>query len=189
MLGADGAEPAPVGVAFGSDDRQDEHESEAERRARQKQLLRPDHAIGWNVGRPPAPGARLALHRVVDRDGDVVGVRTGEPGVGHQVEERARSFGSRGLIARGGVACNPGSDRGQRRRHPVELAADERLDPRGGGGVARAKPPAFDGESGQSGQGRRQEANAEQSAPAHALLRGPAARKGQSHSSSRIPQR
>ena len=68
----------------------DVDEAQAERRARDEQILRADDAIGRDVGGPSAPGARVAAHGVVDGDRDVVGV----------AGWRARIFASRSKSVR-----------------------------------------------------------------------------------------
>ena len=147
-----------------------------------KQLLRPDHAIGWNVGRAPAPGARLASHRVVDRDRDVVGVRTGVPRALATRSKSARAAsGPGGQIARGRVARDaarrprpaPPSSRRTRAGRAPRPARRRRHRSGPTTTVRRRVRPA--------GQSRRHEASAEQPAPAHALPSGavrPARGKG-----------
>ena len=133
---------------------------------------------------------------VVHRDRDVVRVRAGGPDVGEQVEERARGFGLGGQLLRRRMAGNAHRDVREIRRHAVELLADEGLDTCRRGGIGGAQPPALEHDAGQAGDCRRDKAGSQQAAPAHILEQRPdacpaeaIAGKGQSHSSSRIPQR
>ena len=134
---------------------------------RDEEILRPDDAIGWDVGGgAAAPGARVAANRVINGDRDVVGPGCAVARIGHQVEECTRGFRARRQLTRRRVARDAQGDLRQRRDHAVEVAPHGSFHPCRGGGIGRPQPPPLDSQAGHGSQSGRHEAGHQQPAPA-----------------------